>query len=308
MILKSLFLLASVTLGVIDSVVAVPHRRSNVVSSVPNFNDYSIGDAPDIYKLFSSPFSGCFGMYRDGTDCVAEKPNDSYIRQDPVSSSGTVMEINLRKGVYGTDDEGTGGQYYTEEFSSSEFSDLTDATYEYEVYFPSTFEWTLGGKLPGMYGGSFDCSGGYKADGDDCFSTRLMWRENGEGEAYMYIPMTEQDDSFCAKCAYPVMENGCESVSTCSLSRGAFSFQRGKFNKVKQYVKLNAVGENDGEFQLWINGAKVISESLTYRTSEKLKLGGSFFSVFFGGSGNQYAPDNDNTILFKGFELTAGLA
>ena len=54
----------------------------------------------------------------------------------------------------------------------------------YEVAFDTYFDWVKGGKLPGLRGGlnSTGCSGGNKADGLDCFSSRLMWRKNGAGE------------------------------------------------------------------------------------------------------------------------------
>ena len=54
---------------------------------------------------------------------------------------------------------------------------------EYAVFFPKNFQWVLGGKLPGLYGGRPGCSGGDAAE--DCFSTRLMWRAKGAGELYL---------------------------------------------------------------------------------------------------------------------------
>jgi hypothetical protein len=58
----------------------------------------------------------------------------------------------------------------------------------YELAFDSNFDWVKGGKLPGLRGGlnSTGCSGGNQADGLSCFSTRLMWRRDGEGEG-MYV-------------------------------------------------------------------------------------------------------------------------
>ncbi|KAF8823747.1 hypothetical protein HHX47_DHR9000532 [Lentinula edodes] len=41
----------------------------------------------------------------------------------------------------------------------------------------------MGGKLPGLYGGRQGCSGGDAAV--DCFSTRPMWRKDGQGELYV---------------------------------------------------------------------------------------------------------------------------
>jgi hypothetical protein len=54
---------------------------------------------------------------------------------------------------------------------------------EYSVFFPVDYDWVLGGKLPGLYGGHTGCSGGNNAL--TCFSTRLMWRPEGMGELYL---------------------------------------------------------------------------------------------------------------------------
>ncbi|WAR06758.1 hypothetical protein MAR_016716 [Mya arenaria] len=53
------------------------------------------------------------------------------------------------------------------------------------VYFPDSFSWNRGGKLPGLWGGTRDCSGGRIKD--TCFSTRLMWRPLGDGEGYIKL-------------------------------------------------------------------------------------------------------------------------
>lgn len=72
----------------------------------------------------------------------------------------------------------------------------------YEVAFDEGFDWVKGGKLPGLRGGSANgCSGGSQADGSDCFSTRIMWRTDGEGEgAFSYLSCPGQSWSACASC------------------------------------------------------------------------------------------------------------
>lgn len=58
-----------------------------------------------------------------------------------------------------------------------------NVSFEYSVFFPLNYDWVLGGKLPGLYGGHTGCSGGNSAT--TCFSTRLMWRPDGLGELYL---------------------------------------------------------------------------------------------------------------------------
>ncbi|KAF8172083.1 hypothetical protein BJ912DRAFT_994396, partial [Pholiota molesta] len=64
-----------------------------------------------------------------------------------------------------------------------DISDATNVTLQYSVFFPADFDWVLAGKLPGLYGGHTGCSGGNAAR--TCFSTRLMWRQEGAGELYL---------------------------------------------------------------------------------------------------------------------------
>ena len=62
--------------------------------------------------------------------------------------------------------------------------------------FGAEFEFVKGGKLPGLYGGHSRwrwgwggrcrCSGG--AEVGDCWSLRFMWRRDGQGEVYAYLP------------------------------------------------------------------------------------------------------------------------
>ncbi|KAG2126842.1 hypothetical protein DEU56DRAFT_982875 [Suillus clintonianus] len=75
-------------------------------------------------------------------------------------------------------------------------SDAQNVTMEYSVFFPADFDWVKGGKLPGLYGGHTGCSGGAAAE--DCFSTRLMWRQGGAGELYLYAPKSKQTKVLCS--------------------------------------------------------------------------------------------------------------
>ena len=49
----------------------------------------------------------------------------------------------------------------------------------------------LGGKLPGLYGGTEGCGGGN--DASNCWSTRMAWRTGGMGELYAYVPQGRQN-------------------------------------------------------------------------------------------------------------------
>ena len=70
---------------------------------------------------------------------------------------------------------------------STNFGSHESMYLEYKVRFAEDFDWVLGGKLPGLDGGTGN-SGGNKPNGEDGWSVRFMWRGGGEGVAYVYHP------------------------------------------------------------------------------------------------------------------------
>lgn len=69
-----------------------------------------------------------------------------------------------------------------------------------------------------------------------------MWRPNGAGEVYAYIPTSS---SLCAQS-----DVICDSLYGTSLGRGKFTFLTGQWNEIGLYVKLNSgTGTSDGVIQ-----------------------------------------------------------
>ena len=63
-----------------------------------------------------------------------------------------------------------------------DLNSANEVSFAYSVWFEDGFEFNKGGKMPGVYGGTTEelamgCSGGRQEGRDDCFSSRLMWRE-----------------------------------------------------------------------------------------------------------------------------------
>ncbi|KAH8114215.1 hypothetical protein DFH11DRAFT_1596584 [Phellopilus nigrolimitatus] len=128
----------------------------------------------------------------------------------------------------------------------------SNVTLEYSVYFPAGFDWVYGGKLPGLYGGHMTCSGGDSAT--SCFSTRMMWRNDGAGELYLYAPKDKQTDALCN--APP--ESVCDAAYGLSVGRGSFRFTPGAWTRVRQTVSLNTPGKQDGGFRLEVDGRLIM--------------------------------------------------
>ncbi|KAG1768996.1 hypothetical protein EDD22DRAFT_870282 [Suillus occidentalis] len=160
-----------------------------------------------------------------------------------------------------------GAEFYA---SPLNLSDAKNVTMEYSVYFPADFDWVKGGKLPGLYGGHTGCSGGAAAE--DCFSTRLMWRQGGAGELYLvcqfthsimngltcsqYAPKRKQTKALCSD-----PQSVCDAEYGLSIGRGSFHYSTGNWTTLRQDVVLNTPGKQDGAFALFVNGMQAIKRT-----------------------------------------------
>lgn len=140
----------------------------------------------------------------------------------------------------------------------------------YQVRFAPDFPFVIGGKLPGLGGGQGN-TGGDKADGFNGFSSRFMWRMNGAGEIYAYLP-----------------NNGAYGTS---LGQKKWSFTKGVWQKIEQKIVLNHPGASDGLIAVWLNDQLVhVEQGLRFRDTPNLKVDQVLFETFFGGNSSIWAP------------------
>lgn len=172
-----------------------------------------------------------------------------------------------------------GAQFYARLLSGP----VQAATLRYAVRFPDGFDFVRGGKLPGLYGGTAT-SGGRTPSGDDGFSTRYMWRSDGMGEVYAYLPESEE-------------------VGT-SLGRGDWTWPTGRWVLTEQEVVLNTPGRADGRLTVRIDGRQVLRlVDLEFRDDADVRVDGLFFSTFFGGGDPSWATPVDQAIQFAEFSV-----
>ena len=112
-----------------------------------------------------------------------------------------------------------------------------------------------------------------------------MWRTKGEGELYTYLPSPsnpgfEANDKLC----HVAPSSDCNPTYGASVGRGSFGFKSGQWNTVSQRVRLNDVGQSNGELQLFFNGQSVINvKGLKFRNSAEGRFRGIQAQTFFGG-------------------------
>ena len=155
----------------------------------------------------------------------------------------------------------------------------------YSLRFSRNFDFVKGGKLPGLYGGTGN-SGGDIPNGRDGFSSRLMWRKNGAGEVYAYLPKSKKNGT--------------------SLGRGQWTFRPNTWHQIQQELQLNTPRKSDGWIRIWFDQKLVLEETdLRFRNTSKLTIDGIFFSTFFGGDDRSWSTPKDVSIDFANFSIEA---
>ena len=232
------------------------------------------------------------------------------LSRDYVNFSGKrAIHAHYAKGSYafGHGKAPGGLSFYAPGPASLDLNKAKEAWFGYSVYFPKGFDWALGGKLFGLYGGNSDgesisCSGGRRSSA--CFSTRLMWRTESEGEFYTYLP-PYTDSRFAAnkkQCTYK--NSGCNPTYGASIGRGSFRFKEGAWTSVSQRVRLNDVGKANGEIELFAEGKSVIKlGGLILRDSAQGRIRGIQAQTFFGGSHTEFQARKAEDAYFADFTM-----
>ncbi|NEQ99243.1 MAG: hypothetical protein F6K30_21420 [Cyanothece sp. SIO2G6] len=214
---------------------------------------------------------GAWGF--DNFEVLSDGGNSNILRVHYPKGSAT-PSVSRKEGV-----PIGGGQFYAD--LGIEPKDALRMSYS--LRFSEDFDFVKGGKLPGLFGGE-GASGGNIPDGTDGFSTRMMWRQDGQGEVYAYLPTSKNYGT--------------------SIGRGAWTFTPGQWHDIEQEVILNQPGKSDGQIRVWFDNKLVLEESgLKFRTTDELKLDGIFFSTFFGGGDRSWSTPQDVHIDYKDFSV-----
>ncbi|MBI6550434.1 polysaccharide lyase [Xenorhabdus lircayensis] len=135
--------------------------------------------------------------------------------------------------------------------------------------------------MPGLAGGDRP-SGCVDNDSFDGFSSRLMWRKEGELFGYLYYPEKE------ARCGDYVKLNT--------------SLKKDIWYTLTQYVKLNSIGKRDGIYIQYIDNTEVLRlNDIKLRNENDVFIDAIKWSSFFGGSTLDWAPPVEQYAYFDHF-------
>jgi len=226
---------------------------------------------------------------------ITNKADVSFVTDPLTANPSPVLEVLYPAGSYSSSSGTTFGTYFND--SSTGFGTVQIS---YGVGFDVGFDFVKGGKLPGLRGGDLQgCDGGVNSAA--CFSSRIMWRTNGTGEAYVYA---QGQNSLCKHSNVLCNDDGYGA----SISRGSFSFIPGTWCQIDMVVSLNnPVDSSNGFIAVYYNGAIVINQTeMQIRSNSSVEsIQGMFFSSFFGGSDSSWAPSNDQHAYFRTLQMFA---
>lgn len=206
---------------------------------------------------------------------------------------GKVLDVLYPKGVAVTNSSGM----HAKSFFHDDDSGYEELYMSYWVYFPSDVDFKLGGKLPGL---------GCQKDGLN-MSLRLMWRKEGLLEFYVHYNHDKKIKPYKASINWSRMDpyrepNGRPQPDQVTLNKG-------EWNHIEMYYKLNTPGEADGIMRGWLNGelAIDITDNDDFRMANEggIDLNCMFISTFYGGSSDiSWTPDKDEYALFDDFVVS----
>jgi hypothetical protein len=190
------------------------------------------------------------------------------IRSNPTGNNGIVLVVPLTKQV-------------------------DNACLSYDLRFDDNFDWSMGGKLPGLSGVAPGVSptlpAGGGSPGDKGWSGRAMWQPNGGMISYMYGP--RQVDYYGDGIKW---------------SKGVV---RATWHAVKICYTMNTVGANggntDGKLQVWLDGGQVLNvTNHVFRERTDVHISHLMWSVFRGGSTMDWAGKWDSWVDFDNVKIT----
>ncbi|KAG9221131.1 hypothetical protein CCMSSC00406_0005430 [Pleurotus cornucopiae] len=256
----------------------------------------------DTQNLLVQQWSLGKGRIQDGADrleFVADPFPRNSVPGSTQNATGPVLQATYPAGSFSH--ESGGAQFYNL-WNNTNGNPFQSMIVSYELAFPQDFDWVKGGKLPGLRGGlnSTGCSGGNEPDGRDCLSARLMWRRNGNGEAYLYIP---KPNGLCDERSI-----SCNDDFGISVSRGSFVLTPAQWYRITMLVQVNNPPHiANGNLRIYFNDEEVIrQQDLQFRAVDSLTVNGFFFSTFFGGGDNSWATPQTTHTYYRNIRMWGG--
>lgn len=205
---------------------------------------------------------------------------------------GKVVRTTLKAGTIHSQPSGTSNGAV---FSPALPRAVDRACMSYDIKFNSTFDFSLGGKLPGLQGavpGTSAPTGGQPSSTG--WSGRMMWLGP---EAYRWAGPSNMAVSY-------MYHPGQDSQYGDNM-RWNEGFSKGVWHTVKQCYVMNTVGKSNGVLRAWMDGRQVLNNtSFVYRTRGDVHINSISWAVFRGGGDMNWASGSTGYVYIDAVKVT----
>jgi hypothetical protein len=257
-----------------------PSQIHDVVPKV----DYENAQGVISYTSFDSRQNGSYttNMFKD--DLANDWAQVTGSANIVSTKDSKVLAVTVPKGHY---KKGISGGQKLIEYEELYFS--------YKIKFGKTFDFSMGGELPGLAGLNKDYDpkpdGCKKIGKDEGFSLRSMFRENGRAIGHFY----HQNKS-----------KPCGDEIDYQHQGKNFSFKRDKTYLIEQYVKMNDANQENGIVTIYVNGFKVLERTnMTFSENRIYDINYRYFQFWHGGNNSDWAVNRDSTAYFDDVALSS---
>lgn len=156
----------------------------------------------------------------------------------------------------------------------------------YRVKAAPGFDFKLGGKLPGLCGGTCPLGGQSATNSNNIgvgWSARNMWRDS-DAKLVQYFYYPQQSGEWGIDKSYSTL-----------VTKKPVTINDNKWHTIEHYVKMNTPGKSDGRFMAWVDGKEVLRmEGIRYRDNYNYGIDRLKISSYFGGSDPSWAPTRNS--------------
>ena len=193
-----------------------------------------------------------------------------------VSAKGQPSPQVLNVAVGGAVATDTGASFF---WSPSGNGHQPAACLSYDFYLPSNFDFARGGRLPGLFGGTF---GGVSAPSPRGLGVHITWDEIGQAgvEGVAALPADRTD------------------VTPFIRFTSQLELPRGRWVHVDQEVNVGEPNQPNGIYRLWIDGQlKVEDINLIWRQDDSVGLNGAWADIGYQSFGGIERKSNSESSI-----------
>jgi hypothetical protein len=261
---------------------ATAGRAARTTLLATNFDHLARGQVtPTEYRSAIGGSNNSTWDYDDSSIVASARGGNAYrvtlekgtIRGNPSGNHGIVIYVPLKRQV-------------------------DNACIRYNVKFDGNFDWSLGGKLPGLEGvapgvSPSKPSGGGNA-GELGWSGRMMWLTP---KSYSWAGPVNQMVQY--------MYNPNQAGYYGDNVRWNKSFTAGKWHRLRMCYVMNTVGKADGILRTWLDGAQVLNIThYVYRLRNDVHISHLAWEIFRGGGDLSWAGKRDDYIDFDNLRIS----